>query len=107
MTRKSASHELLDGVENRSTVTHKEQVVLAGKLDVSRPVDVLGDVPGERGTPPIGAANHQRRHPDRPEEVPHVNLDAGPIAPMSDLGRAREAFAACEPACEPGVADHA
>jgi hypothetical protein len=42
MGRKPASDEFLDGVQQRSRVAQKEQVVLAGEFDVAGAVDVLG-----------------------------------------------------------------
>jgi hypothetical protein len=68
---------------------------------------VLGDIPASLGASPAGAESHQCRHPDRPQEVTHVNLEVGAKAPIGALRRGGQAFTACEPACEPGVTGHA
>jgi hypothetical protein len=82
--------ELLDDVQERSGVAREEHVVLAGEFDVAGAVDVLGDVAGLPESQ-AGAADHQRRHPDRPQEMTHVNFEAGALAPIGELRRHRQA----------------
>jgi hypothetical protein len=104
MARKPTGDELLDSIQERPSVAHEEHRVRAGEFHVAGGVDVLGDVPTLLVAEPAGVDNHQRRHPDRAKEVTHVNLEGAAKDPRGDLRRHRHAFAARQPACEPGVA---
>ena len=52
-----------------------QQVILAGKLDEARARDVLGEEPAflDVGVAVVGAVHDERRHPDRGQDVAHVD----------------------------------
>jgi hypothetical protein len=75
--RPDPGRELLDLADDRLLVAGPDEVVDARQLNELRAWNVLGEVAphGDRQVLDVAVMDHQRRHPDRRQDVTHVALE--------------------------------
>ena len=99
--RPRSRHQLLDLGHDRLRVTDPGQVIRAGQLDVARPGNVLGHVPGVRDVHRhlVGAMEDHDRNADRRQQRSHIHIEHHPQQCAGRGGRRRQAL--CPPPCTP------
>src|ERR1700738_2347520 len=76
MHRTNAGEELLDLVDDRVLVPEEREIVTALKFDDLGPRNVCTQVAAACGMGDVRRSIHnERRHPDRRQELTHVNLE--------------------------------
>ena len=99
--RPRSRHQLLDLGHDRLYVTDPRQVIRAGQLDVTRPRNVLGHVPGVRDVHRhlAGSVEDHDRNTDRRQQRSHIHVEHHPQQ-RAGCGRCRRQ-ALCPPPCTP------